>query len=53
MKDNIHRKLTDLLLQASVREVIVRDIFGSQQGTVYVKGILDAAEHKEFDQYFA
>ena len=31
MKDIIRRKLTDLLLPESTREVIVRDIFGTQQ----------------------
>ena len=45
MKDNIRRKLTDLLVPA-----IVRYIFGSQQGTVYVKGILDASDEEDFDQ---
>ena len=47
---NIRRKLTDLLLPESVREVIVRDIFGTQQGTIYIKGLLDTTDHKEFDQ---
>ena len=51
MKDNIQRKLTDLLLPESTREVIVRDIFGTQQCTVYIKGFLDAADHSEFDQH--
>lgn len=51
MKDNIRRKLTDLLLPESTREVIVRDIFGTQQGTVYIKGLLDAADHSEFGQH--
>lgn len=31
MRDNISRKLTDLLLLEYVGEDIVRDIFGSQQ----------------------
>ena len=34
MKDNIRCKLSDLLLPKSTREVIVRDIFGTQQGTI-------------------
>ena len=50
MKDNIRRKLTDLLLPESTREVIIRDIFGTQQGTVYIKGALDAMDREEFDQ---
>ena len=50
MKDNIRRKLTDLLLPESVREEIVRDIFGFQQGTVYVKGVLDASDEEDFSQ---
>ena len=50
MKDNIRRKLTDLLLPESVREVIVCDIFGTQQGTTYIKGILNVTDHKEFDR---
>ena len=51
MKDNIQRKLSDLLLPESTREVIVRDIFGTQQGTVYIKGLLDATDRSEFDQH--
>ncbi len=50
MKDIIRRKLTDLLLPEQVREEIVRDIFGTQQGTVYVKGILDTLDSADFDQ---
>ena len=49
MKDSIQRKLTNLLLPESVRKEIVRDIFGSQQGTVYVKGVLDASD-EDFSQ---
>ncbi len=44
------RKLTDLLPE-STRDVIVWDIFGTQQGTIYIKGLLDAAGHSEFDQH--
>lgn len=29
----------------------MRDTFGTQQGTVYIKGVLDAADHEEFDQH--
>lgn len=42
IKDNIRRKLSELLLPEKVREEIIRDIFGHQQGTVYVKGLVDA-----------
>ncbi len=50
MKDNIRRKLTELLLPEHTREEIIRDIFGTQQGTVFVKGILDAASPEDFDR---
>ena len=52
MKDNILQKLTDLLVPEFVREEIVKYIFGSQQGSVYVyvKGILDASDEENFDQ---
>lgn len=49
MKDNIRRKLTNMLLPESIREDMVRDIFGTQQGTVHVKGILDASDEGDFD----
>ena len=49
MKDNIRRKLTELLLPETIREEIIRDIFGTQQGTVYVMGILDALSPADFD----
>ena len=39
MKDNIRRKLTELLLPQSVREDIIRDIFDVQQGSTYTQGI--------------
>lgn len=51
MKDNIRRKLSDLLLPESTREEIVRDIFGTHQGTVYIKGLLDAADRSKFDHH--
>ena len=49
MKDNIRRKLTDMVFPESIRERIIHDIFGMQQGTIYVKGLLDAADVHEFD----
>ena len=49
MKDNIRRKLTDMVFPESTRERIIHDIFGMQQGTIYVKGLLDAADVHEFD----
>ena len=33
----------------STRERIIKDIFGIQQGTIYVKGLLDATDVHEFD----
>ena len=49
MKDNIRRKLTELLLPQSVREDIIRDIFGFQHGSTYTQGILDAEDPADFD----
>ena len=49
MKDNIRRKLTELLLPQSVREDIIRDIFGVQHGSTYTQGILDAEDSADFD----
>lgn len=49
MKDNIRRKLTDMAFPESTRERIVKDIFGMRQGTIYVKGLLDADDVHEFD----
>lgn len=49
MKDNIRRKLTELLLPQSVSEDIIRDIFGVQQGSTYTQGILDAEDTADFD----
>ena len=40
-----------MLLPQSVQKVIINDIFGSQQGTVYTKGLLDAMNVSEFEQY--
>ena len=53
MKDNIRRYLTDILLPDSVREEIIKYIFGYQQGTMYVKGVLDATSSEDFDQRLA
>ena len=50
MKGNIHWKLTELLLPQSVRECIIRDIFGVQQlGSMYTHGIIDAEVSADFD----
>ena len=49
MKDNIRRKLSELLLPESVREDIIKDLFGTQQGSTYVKGALDASSCADFD----
>ena len=49
MKDNIRSKLTELLLPQSVREDIIRDIFGVQAVTTYTQGILDAEDSADFD----
>ena len=46
MKNNIRRKLSDILFPQSVQNIILRDIFGPQQGTVYTKGLLDAMSDK-------
>ena len=50
MKDNIRRKLTELLLPELIREEIIRDIFGFHQGAISVKGILDASDSTDFDR---
>ena len=50
MKDNIFRKLTDMLIPQSSREMIIKDIFGTQQSTVYTKGLLDATDTFDFDR---
>ena len=49
MKDNIQRKLGEFLLPERIRNEIIRDLFGFQQDTVYVKGILDAESVTDFD----
>ena len=51
MRDNIRRKLSDLLLPLSSQNSILHDILGSQQGTVYTKGLLDAMSESEFEQH--
>ena len=50
MKDNIRRKLTDLLLPEQIRESIIKDIFGFQQGAHFVKGLLDSSSPADFDR---
>ena len=41
MRDNIRHKLSDMLLPVVTQKTILQDIFGSQQGTEYTKGLLD------------
>ena len=53
MKDNIQRKLGEFLLPERIRNEIIRDLFGFQQDTVYVKGILDAESVTDFDLRFS
>ena len=50
MKDNIRSKLVDFLYPKSIREEIIRDIFGQQQGTTYIKGLLDSTSSIDFDE---
>ena len=50
MRDNIRCKLSGMLLPQSLQNSILLDIFGSQQGTVYTKGLLDAISKSEFEQ---
>ena len=50
MRDNIRRKLSDMLLPQSMQNTILHDIFGSQQGTVYTNGLIDAMSNSEFEQ---
>ena len=49
MKDNIQHKLSKFLLPENVRDEIIKDIFGFQQGSVYVKGLLDVESVSDFD----
>ena len=53
MKDNIRCYLTEILLPESIREEVLRDIFGHKQGTTYFKGVLDAVSPDDIDQRFA
>ena len=46
---HINNKLTDMAFPESTRESIVHNIFCTQQGTIYVKGLIDAADIHEFD----
>ena len=50
MKDNIRRKLTEFLLPENVREGMVKDLFGFQQGSIYIQGVLDATSSADFDE---
>lgn len=50
MRDNIRHKLSDMLLPQSLQNGILHDIFGSQHGTMYTKGLLDATSESEFEQ---
>ena len=51
MKENIHQKLIELLFarESQGRDYHIRDIFGHQQGTAYVKGLVDAERPADFD----
>ena len=53
MKDNIRCYLTEILLPESIREEVLRDIFGHKQGTTYFKGVFDAVSPDDIDQRFA
>ena len=53
MKDNIKRKLTELLLPDKIKDEIIKDIFGFQQDALYVKGILDSESVAIFDVRFS
>ena len=53
MKDNIQRKLGEFLLPERIRNDIIRDLFGFQQDTVYVKGILDSESVTDFDLHLS
>ena len=50
MRDNIRRKLSDMLFPHSAQNIIFHDIFGLQQGSVYTKGLVDAMSISEFEQ---
>ena len=39
-----------MLIPQSARETVIKDIFGTQQRTVYTKGLLDATDTFDFDQ---
>lgn len=47
-KDDILRKLTSLGFPDSAKRVIINDIFGYSQGDLYIEGLLDSEEEKEF-----
>jgi len=52
MKDNIKHKLK-FLLPDKIKDEIIKDIFGFQQGALYVKGILDSESVAIFDARFS
>lgn len=52
MKDNIQQKLGEFLLPERITHEIIKDLFGFQQGTLYVKEILDTISVSDFDTHF-
>ncbi|XP_064629250.1 uncharacterized protein LOC135488544 [Lineus longissimus] len=49
-KANIERYMaTKLYVSALVKKVLLRDIFGFQEGTVLIKGLVDAHDSEDFD----
>lgn len=52
MKDNIKRKLAELQLPDKIKDEIIKDVFGFQQGALYVKGILESESVAIFDVRF-
>ena len=49
MKENIKRKLTEFLIPEHISQEIIKDLFGIQQGTDYIKGAVDLLTTTEFD----
>ena len=49
MKENIKHKLMDLFIPENVSQEIIKDLFGVQQGTDYIKGAVDLLNAMEFD----
>ena len=50
MRYNIRQKLSEMLFPHSAQNIILRDIFGLQQGSEYTKGLVDATSISEFEQ---